>query len=154
MSIKRAMKKGWTVALLSAGFIALFGSWAVTSAQNKSDFALLNEPGGDTSVQCGARQNTPQNRPIAFTYYVTMANYGAAGFVRVVYADGDLVQYPIPAGGSFSFSQAAGGTINVDDLIRVRGAGGASLVGSISLLTHLNAKPHPAVSPDFCTTSP
>jgi hypothetical protein len=141
--------KRWLALLL--GLVGVVGSWAVASAAQRSDFALLNMPGGDTSVQCGARRG---NGPGSFTYHVTMTNVGAAGFVRVDYADGDFVGYQIPAGGSFSFSQAAGGTKSVDDLIRVRGTGGAVLVGSMSALFDTGAHPHPALAPHFCTTSP
>jgi hypothetical protein len=143
------MKKGTTVVLLAVTLV--LGLLRVTSAQERSDFALLNQPDGDTSVQCGAGQN--KKKPIAFTYFVTMANFGLNGFVEVEYANGDSVQYPILAGGSFSFSQAAGGKFGIDDLIRVTGTGGASLVGSLSLLTHQNAKPHSDLAPNFCTTS-
>ena len=136
---------------LAMGLGALLGSSTLTGAAQRSDFALLNMPGGDTSVQCGARRG---NNPGSFTYFVTMTNFGATGFIRVDYADGDLVQYQIPAGGSFSFSQAAGGTKNVDDLIKVSGSGGAVLVGSMSALLDPGVQPHSALAPNFCTTSP
>ena len=136
---------------LGIGLAALFGSWTVAGAAQRSDFALLNMPGGDTSVQCGARRG---NGPGSFVYYVTMTNLGAAGSIHVLYADGDTVDYAIPAGGSFSFSQAAGGTKNVDDLIKVSGTAGTSLVGSMSALLDPGVQSHPTLAPNFCTTSP
>ena len=43
-----------------------------------------------------------------FTYHVAVANWGAAGEVRITYKDGDIIRFPIAAGASFAFSQAAG----------------------------------------------
>jgi len=136
---------------VGVGLAALLGSWTVAAARQNTDFALLNMPGGDTSVQCGARRGSQAG---SFVYYVTMANLGAAGSIRVTYADGDLVDYPIAAGTSFSFVQAAGGTKNVDDLITVTGTGGAVLVGSMSALLDSGVQPLPTLTPNFCTTSP
>jgi hypothetical protein len=136
---------------LSVGFAAVLGSWTVASAKQRSDFALLNGPGGDTSVQCGTKRG---NGAASFVYYVTMSNVASVpGGVRVTYGDTDFVDYQIPAGGSFSFSQAAGGTKNVDDLITVTAVGGAVLVGSMSVLVDTGAQPHPALAPHYCTTT-
>ncbi len=136
--------------MLSVALVALLASSTVATAKQRSDHALLNGPGGDTSVQCGSKRG---NGPASFVYYVTMTNVGAAGFIRVTYADSDFVDYQIPAGGSFSFSQAAGGTKNVDDLVTVTATGGAILVGSMSALLDEGAKPHPSLAPSFCTTT-
>lgn len=75
-------------------------------------------------------------------------------FLRVVYADDDIVRYQIPAHTSFSLTQAAGGTAGVDDLIRVfaEGAVPSGLAGSMSILTVAAAKPHPSLGGNFCTT--
>ena len=114
--------KQWVA--LSLG-IAVLGSWSTGDARQRSDFALLNGPGGDTSVQCGAKRG---NGPASFVYFVTMTNVAAVpGAIRVTYADNDFVDYLIPAGASFSFSQAAGGTKNVDDLVKVTAENGAVL---------------------------
>ena len=138
--------------ILSVALAAILTSTTVASAKQKSDHALLNEPGGDTSVQCGSKKG--EGRPSSFVYYVTMRNVAISdGFIRVTYADTDFVEYPIPAGGAFSFSQAAGGTKNVDDLITITGTGGATLVGALSALFDEGSQPHPTLAPDFCTTT-
>jgi hypothetical protein len=137
--------------ILSMAFVTLLASSTVAGAKQNSDHALLNGPGGDTSVQCGARRG---NAPAAFVYYVTMTNLGGvAATVVVTYADSDSVAYQIPAGGSFSFSQAGGGTKNVDDLITVTANPPTSLVGSMSVLVDEGAKPHPTLAPSYCTTT-
>jgi len=70
-----------------------------------------------------------------FTYYVTVANWGSDGEVRITYRDGDFIRFPIAAGASFSFSQAAGsGT--ADRAVRVSNGGSpAQLAGSMSAIT-------------------
>ena len=136
--------------LVSVAVVALLASSTIASAKQTSDHALLNGPGGDTSVQCGSKRG---NGPASFVYFVTMTNVGGAGFIRVTYADNDFVDYQVPAGGSFSFSQAAGGTKNVDDLITVTARGDAILTGSMSALFDEGAKPHPSLAPNFCTTT-
>jgi hypothetical protein len=137
--------------MLSVALVALAAFSTVASAKQQSDHALLNGPGGDTSVQCGSKRG---NGPASFVYFVTMTNVALVpGAIRVTYADNDFVDYLIPAGGSFSFSQAAGGTKNVDDLITVTATGGAILIGSMSALLDEGAKPHPSLAPNFCTTT-
>lgn len=96
-----------------------------------NDFALfdgsnpLNQP--DAGALCGARKGHP------FTFNLAVANYGSTGFVRVTYADGDWIQFPIEAGGSFSMSQAAGSRSGNDAAVRVsNGGSGAQLAGTLS----------------------
>ncbi|HVN40608.1 MAG TPA: hypothetical protein VMW19_20780 [Myxococcota bacterium] len=96
-----------------------------------NDFALfdgsnpLNQP--DSGAVCGAAKGTP------FTFNLAVANYGAAGFVRVTYADGDWIQFPIAAQGSFSMSQAAGSRGGNDAAVRVsNGGSGAQIAGTLS----------------------
>ncbi|HXK21716.1 MAG TPA: hypothetical protein VMS55_03465 [Myxococcota bacterium] len=96
-----------------------------------NDFALfdgsnpLNQP--DAGAVCGALKGTP------FTFNLAVANYGSAGFVRVTYADGDWIQFPIAAQGSFSMSQAAGSRGGNDAAVRVsNGGSGAQLAGTLS----------------------
>lgn len=142
--------KQWVA--LSVGLAAILASSGAASAKQGAAFALLNGSGGDTSVQCGAKRG---GGPASFVYHVTMTNVGpGAGTVRVTYADSTFVEYQIPAGGSFSFSQAAGSTKNVDDLITVSsGTGTAVLVGALSVLLDTGAQAHATLAPSFCTTT-
>jgi hypothetical protein len=136
----------WLV--LPLGLVALLASSTAATAKQSSAFALLNS--GDTSVQCGAKRG---GSVASFVYHVAVTNIGLLGAVRVTYADSTFVDYQIPAGGSFSFSQAGGSTKNVDDLITVSGTGGAILVGAISVLLDTGAQPHAALAPNFCATN-
>lgn len=113
--------------ILIAGMFALMpiekASTVHTTIQNAlpggaSDFALFTTedtgPSADNFVTCTS------NKP--FTIYVSMSDFGedpAGRTVQAIFADGDLVQYKIPALGSFSFSQSAGGTAGVDDSIKI-----------------------------------
>ena len=143
--------------------LALFGWLSVTTAPAgpKTDHALLNGPGADTSVQCGATKIEKPGgvityKPTSFTVHITMSNIGVNGFVRVTYQDTDFVDYAIPAGTTVQISLAGGGTVGVDQIITVtNGGSGAVLVGQISIITDDGAKPHPALDPiNYCTTSP
>jgi hypothetical protein len=107
------------------------GWWNILDSAGANDFALfdgsnpLNQP--DAGAVCGARKGR------SFTYHLAVANYGADGFIRVTYADGDWVQFPIAAGGSFSMSQAAGSRSGNDAAVRVsNGGSGAQLAGTLS----------------------
>lgn len=126
------MSSRLVVGVLCAGLILLFGPWTVANADDeRSDFALfdgtnpVNLP-PSTGAACASRR--------AFTYHVTVTNYGTAGGVRIRYADGDQVDYKIPADGSFSLSQAAGSKGGADRAVRVCGVNGAVLVGAMSAL--------------------
>ena len=131
----------------------------------RSDFALLDqEPTvADVSVQCGAtRGGAHHPGPGAFTMNITMTNRsdlgGAAGFVRVTYADGDFVDYAIPVDTTLNMSLAGGGTPGVDDIITVsHGTSAAVLVGQVSLLTSNPVKPISTLpgqtGRSFCTTT-
>jgi hypothetical protein len=103
----------------------------MSGGPNVNDFALfdgsnpLNQP--DAGAICGARVGRP------FTFHLTVANYGSDGFVRVTYADGDWIQMPIAAGGSFSMTQAGGSRGGDDAVVRVSNGGSAAqLAGALS----------------------
>ena len=133
------------VFLTLAAFLILVGG-AVAEAGNhkgqdgehhkhkkgENDFALFdgsnpaNQP--DSGAVCGSQDSKP------FIYYLAVANYGSDGFVRITYADGDWVQFPIAAGGSFSLTQAAGSKSGNDAAVRVsNGASPAQLAGVLSV---------------------
>ena len=145
-----------SVLLLLSAAASARAAGAPAAGGERSDFALFDATNADTGARCGARLGSSPN-PVAFTYYVAVSNLSAAvKFLKVVYADGDFVRYPIPPNSSFSFTQAAGGTANVDDLITVLSETPApsGLVGSMSILVPAAAKPHPSVAPNFCKTLP
>jgi len=98
---------------------------------NRNDFALfdgsnpLNQP--DSGAVCGDKKGQP------FIFHITVANFGADGFLRVTYADGDFIQIPLAAGGSFSMTQAGGSKDGADAAVRVsNGGSGAQLAGAMS----------------------
>jgi len=131
---------------------------APAAGGERSDFALFdgtNPIDVEFGAQCGAKLGN-SGQAVAFTYYVTVSNWSTVTKVlRVLYADGqEMARYQIPAGTSFAFSQAAGGTAGVDDWIRVFGEGTApvELAGSMSAKFPAAAKPHPSVGTSFCTT--
>lgn len=120
-TMKQSERLGLALALLLA-------SAAVASADT-SDFALFdgsnpaNQP--DSGAVCSANSS--------FTYHVAVANWGEAGEVRITYKDGDIVRFPIAAGASFAFSQAAGSKGRADRAVRVSNGGSAAqLAGSMS----------------------
>jgi hypothetical protein len=121
---------------------------ASAAGGERTDFALFDgtDPtNGETGVACGA-QRGQSGRAISFTYFVTVSNWSSSVKVlRVLYADNEeMARYQIPPNTSFSFTQAAGGTTGVDDLIRVFAEGPApsGLAGSMSMLAPAAAHPH------------
>jgi hypothetical protein len=144
----KTMKKLVIVALLSVAIVVFLGSVTAVSAgpapggSQRTDFALFdgtnpaNQP--DSGAVCGSRGT--------YTYFVAVSNFGAAGVARITYADGDIVNYQIPAGGSFSFSQAAGSTAEktnpaADRAVRLSNGGSAAqLAGSMSVIAGAEAQ--------------
>jgi len=130
------MKRFLAVLRVTSGLVLLVGASAAWADGDdaKSDFALFNgsapaNASPNTGAVCGAKKADR-----AFVYHVTATNHGAVGAIRVRYADGDTVDYAIPAGGSFSFSQAGGSKGRADQVVRVCGVGGAVLDGSMSAI--------------------
>jgi hypothetical protein len=124
---KRLM--GLAVALVAVTTVSLFALWpAVGAVSGKvADHALIDQTGGDVYVQC----RTTNSR--AFDVHATLRAFGGNVTVRVVFQDGDFVDYPVAQDEVLSFSQAAGTTDGVDNRIRIRKSGGAgSIVGWMS----------------------
>ena len=121
----------------------------------RTDFALFdgtNAAAPDAGVSCGARQGGNSSRVVAFTIHIAVSNFTAdPAVLRVTYADGDLVRFNIPAFSSFSLTQAAGGTKNVDDLLSVTSETPGALAGAVSISTSSSARRHPTLS-SFCVT--
>jgi hypothetical protein len=125
---------GLGLLLLAGGFMGFAGDRDDPRLDfGGHDFALFdgtnpaNQP--DAGAVCFARRGRP------FLYHLAVTNHasGEDGFVRVTYADGDFVQFPIAANGSFGFSQAAGSRGGADRAVRIsNGGSGASLVGVLS----------------------
>lgn len=134
------------LALLAVGLLVLSASWSVAIADDdddndvKSDFALFdgtnpeNQP--NEGAICGAGNPSKLRVGKAYTYHVTVSNYGSAGEVRITYHDGDVVDYLIGAGATLQISQGAGNSGGADRAVRVsRGDFGApQLVGSMSAI--------------------
>jgi hypothetical protein len=118
----------------------------------RTDHALFdntNAADPDAGVSCGARRG---NKPIAFTIHVAVSNFSNnPAVLRLTYADGDLVNFNIPPLSSYSFTQAAGGTKNVDDLLTITSETPGALAGAVSISTSASAKKHPLLS-SFCVT--
>lgn len=131
---------------------------ASASGGLRTDFALFDgsDPlSGETGVACGAKLGGTTNGVVSFTYHVAVSNWSASGKVlRVVYNDGAVARYNIPPLSSFSLSQAGGGTLGVDDVIRVfaEGATPSGLAGSMSILTEASAKAQPSLGTSLCVT--
>jgi len=109
--------------------IALLLASATWASADTSDFALFdgsnpaNQP--DSGAVCSSNSS--------FTYHVVVANWGGAGEVRITYKDGDIIRFPLAAGASFAFSQAAGSKGGADSAVRVSNGGSAAqLAGSMS----------------------
>jgi hypothetical protein len=112
-------------AVILAGALALalaVGLWAVRSQATAAvvgkiaDHSLFDQTSGDL----GARCRTTNGKP--FIVYVSVRAINADATLRVLFQDGDFIDYPIKQDESFSLQQAAGDTAGVDRAIRVRKA--------------------------------
>jgi hypothetical protein len=108
-----------------------------TATADTSDFALFdgtnpaNQP--NAGAICGSNS--------AFTYHLAVQNWGSAGEVRIIYADGDFIRFQLGAGQSFSLSQAAGNKRGHSRAIRVSNGGSAAqLAGSLSVIGQGNPR--------------
>jgi hypothetical protein len=117
------------VSFAAVAAISLFVLWPA-SAQTTgivADHALIDQTSGDTYVQC----KTTNRR--AFDVHATLRAVGGAVTVRVLFQDGDFVDYTVAQDQELSFSQAAGETAGVDRRIRILKSGGVgSIVGWMS----------------------
>jgi hypothetical protein len=114
--------------------IVPFSVLVLTSAARAADdhdFALFDGSNPANQPNSGAVCSSEKD---PFTYHVVVANWGADGEVRITYKDGDFIRFPIKAGESFSFTQAAGSDKNgPDSAVRVSNGGSAAqLAGSMS----------------------
>jgi len=108
---------------------ALMLACVAPASADQSDFALFdgtnpaNQP--DAGAICGAKAS--------FTWHLAVANWGAAGVVRITYADGDIIRFPIAPGASLTLSQAGGK--GASTAVRVSNEGSpAQLAGSLSAI--------------------
>jgi hypothetical protein len=129
------MRKVTTITGISAvacvaATVAVFSFVSASGAETTgliSDHALIDQTGGDTSVDCRATNKQ------AFIVYGAFRAFGGDVTMRVTFKDGDFVDYPIAQDTSFSLSEAAGGSPSVDKKIVVSTSGGTgSLVGWMS----------------------
>lgn len=160
MNVAFVLRLGLALLALSAApNLAPVAGAATASGGLRTDFALFDgsDPtSGETGAACGARLGGTTNGAVAFTYHVTVSNWSdAVKVLRVVYKDGAIARYNILPLASFSLTQAGGGTLGVDDVIRVfaEGASPSGLAGSMSILTEASAKPHPFLGgTNLCVT--
>jgi hypothetical protein len=124
-----------TVIIAAAvGVAATMAIWALRPSAGSAvvgklaDHALIDQTGGDTMVRCRTTNSSP------FIVYGSFRAFGGAVTMRVLFQDGDFVDYPLAQDQVFSFQQAAGDTNSVDDRIRVTTAPGSAgdLVGWMS----------------------
>ena len=115
-----------TLALCLGLYLTGTGGSAGAATGKVADHALFDQTSGDNAVQC--RTTTGG----AFIVYGSFRAINADAVLRVTFQDGDFVDYPIPQDTSFSFQQAAGTTLGVDQRIRVTSVGTGNLVGWLS----------------------
>jgi hypothetical protein len=105
----------------------------------KSDFALFDGT-NPANVGSGAVCGLVERSDHPFTLHVTVTNRGADGFVRLKYADSDLVDYPMAANDKFQISLIGGSKGGADHAIRIVGTDETQLVGQASALANEGGK--------------
>jgi len=110
-----------------------------------SDHALFDTTGGDHGVKVKVLHRT-------FVFYLSARAYGGPATIRITFADGDWIEFPLKAADNvISITQAAGGTPGVDDELVVEVVSGDA-VGWVSIQTQKGAKADksPPYSGSFC----
>jgi hypothetical protein len=105
--------------ILVVGMFAFFPVQNLAFADNdkhkKADFALFTTEDTGTAddyVTCSSKG--------VFELHVAVTNYeDTTQTLQIVFNDGDLVNYFVPAGGSFSFTQVAGTNPAIDGTIKI-----------------------------------
>jgi hypothetical protein len=139
--MKKYLVLGASLAAVAAVGFAVFGGTASgRSTAPKTlvhDHALIDTTGGDVSVNCKGQKNSAGDVS-PFEFYASLRAFGGDAVARVTFLDGDWVDFPIPNDTSFSLSQAAGGTQDVDRKIVISRAPGSvgHLVGWVSASAH------------------
>jgi hypothetical protein len=124
---KRLTMLGVAIAAITAASLFVLWPASAQTTGKTADHALIDQTSGDTFVQCRTT-----NRRV-FELHVALRAFGGDVTARVLFQDGDFVDYPIAQDDVLSFSQAAGSTSAVDRRIRIVKAGGAgSIVGWMS----------------------
>jgi hypothetical protein len=113
------------------------GLLAGAASADVSDFAFFDgtnpNNGPDPGAICGAHG--------AFTYHLTVQNWGPAGEVRITYPDGDFIRFQLATGQSFAMSQAGGNKSGHSTAVRVsNGESTAQLSGSLSAIGEGNPR--------------
>jgi len=112
-----------------------------------ADHALFDTTGGDHGAKAKCLDRI-------FEFYLVARAVGGPATIRITFADGDWIEFPLKAADdSISFTQAAGGTLGVDDELNVEVVSG-NAVGWISIRAQKGAKadPKPPYSGSFCIT--
>jgi len=148
---ERMKTKAITAIMITLVIIAAASLTLVQSASQEgmfvSDHALFDTTGGDHGVKVKVLHR-------AFDFYLVVRAYGGPATIRITFADGDWIEFPLKAANDvISFTQAAGGTLGVDDALEVKVVSG-NAVGWVSIETQKGAKadPNPPYSGSFCVT--
>ena len=142
------------------------------SVKGQSDHALFSSAAGDTAIYCGVELDLFVE---PWTLHVAASAPSSNGKVKITFNDGDSIEFAVASGSSFSTVQALGGVPGVtggvagtppgvDDLVKVSGSGGVTLM-MVSAEVHIKATDpfdeaadtvnSSAAEPDnFCITAP
>ena len=117
--------------------------------RGQSDHALWG--GGDTNLYCGvSRRREP------WTLHISATTGPSVGTLTLTFRDGDAISYKIPAGSSFSATNAFGGVPFVDDVVRITPGGGVVSALASALVSRGARDPFAGdgEKDNFCLTKP
>ena len=104
--------------------------------KNKTDHALLCRGtcavNDDFAIYCGLK---PAGKP--YNLHISGSTFGGTGVgtVTITFLDTDLITFNVPAGDSFSITQALGGVPDVDNVVKITATGGVE-----TMMVSLHAK--------------
>lgn len=99
----------------------------IKGADGQADHALYDGV-GDTAIYCGV---TVGDESEPWTLHVSASAAGTNGSVKITFDGGDpndSIEYFVPAGTSFSTTQALGGVPEVDTLVKITATGSLTVM--------------------------
>lgn len=141
---------GFLPLILFASPVPILSAASGGGPDGQSDHMLIDGSGTPPAEHGYCGVGTPTGEP-----WELHVAYSGGGTLTVTFRDGSAVAFPVPAGNSFSLTQAMGGVPGVDDLVRIDITSGGAWVSARARSGAKDPFTEPvAESDNFCINIP